>query len=117
MPVSDVVVVGGGPAGLYAGWKLASAGHDVVLFEEHADIGRPVHCTGVPAREAFEDLALSTDSILNELKTVRFYSPSGDMIEYSTPKVEAVVIDRVAFDRALAPSDVGRACGSGTTDV
>lgn len=102
MAMSDVVIVGGGPAGLYAGRQLARAGHDVTLLEEHAQIGQPVHCTGVLAREAFDEFGLGADSVLNNLNTVRFYAPSGGSIEFSTQTVEAVVIDRAAFDGALA---------------
>ena len=107
MSLIDAIVVGGGPAGLYAALKLAQAGFSVSLFEEHQGAGEPVHCTGVLAREAFEEFGLSTDSILNELSTVRFYAPSGDPVEYSTPSVEAVVIDRVRFDQSLARKAVG----------
>ena len=103
----DVVVVGGGPAGLFAGWKLAHAGHDVVLFEEHPTVGDPVHCTGVLAREAFEEFGIESEALLNELTTVRFHAPSGDTIAYSTPRVEAVVIDRPVFDRAIARAATG----------
>jgi len=100
--VYDAVVVGGGPAGLYAGWKLARAGFRVALFEEHPTSGRPVHCTGVLAADAFDEFGLPDDSVLNQLRTVQFHAPSGAVIEYATPTVEAVVIDRVQFDRRLA---------------
>ena len=93
--------------------KLAQAGFSVSLFEEHQGVGEPVHCTGVLAREAFEEFGLSTASILNELSTVKFYAPSGDPIEYSTPSVEAVVVDRVQFDQSLAR----KAVGAGVRDV
>jgi flavin-dependent dehydrogenase len=72
------------------------------LYEEHADIGEPVHCTGVLARDAFAQFGLQPDATLNDLRTVRFFAPSGDVVEYSTPHVEAVVIDRARFDRRLA---------------
>lgn len=98
----DAIIVGGGPAGLYAGWKLAHAGFSVALFEEHASSGEPVHCTGVLAADAFDEFGLADDCILNPLQTVRFHSPSGTTVEYSTPTVEAVVIDRSQFDRRLA---------------
>jgi geranylgeranyl reductase family protein len=102
----DVVVVGGGPAGLYAALRLAQSGHDVRLIEEHPAIGEPVHCTGVLAREAFSAFGIGTGSVLNELTRVRFYSPSGETVEHETPTVEAVVIDRVRFDQGLAAEAV-----------
>ena len=99
---TDVLIVGGGPAGLHAGRRLAQAGFRVDLFEEHDAIGTPVHCTGVLARDAFATFDVPATSVLNELRTVRFVAPAGGDIEYSTPNVEAVVVDRARFDRDLA---------------
>ena len=36
MPI-DALVVGGGPAGLYAAWRLAQSGFEVILCEEHGN--------------------------------------------------------------------------------
>jgi digeranylgeranylglycerophospholipid reductase len=98
----DVVVIGGGPAGLAAAAELARRGHAVAVFEEHTTVGAPVHCTGVLAAEALESLDLPRFALLNPLSTVRFVAPSGRAFEYTTSKTEAVVIDRMVFDRALA---------------
>jgi geranylgeranyl reductase family protein len=97
----DVLVVGGGPAGLYTARRLASAGFDVVVLEEHATPGVPVHCTGVLAAEAFEEFELSRTSILNALSTAQFVSPSGRSVSYTTPRTEALVVDRAMFDQRL----------------
>jgi digeranylgeranylglycerophospholipid reductase len=97
----DVVVVGGGPGGLYTATLLGRAGFDVALLEEHAVTGQPVHCTGVLAAEAFDQFDLPRESILNPLSTARFFSPSGLTISHTTPTTEALVVDRAAFDQGL----------------
>lgn len=98
----DVIIIGGGPSGLAAAADLARRGHTVSVFEEHDTSGSPVHCTGVLAAEALDSLDLPREALLNPLSTVRFIAPSGRAFEYTTPSTEAVVIDRIVFDRALA---------------
>jgi digeranylgeranylglycerophospholipid reductase len=100
-PMHDVVIIGGGPAGLFAGARLAAAGFRTALLEEHTSVGEPVHCTGVLAADAFDEFNLSPRSLLNQLTTARFHSPAGHEISYSGDRVEAVVIDRLAFDQDL----------------
>ena len=87
----------------------AAQGYDVVVVEEHGAVGDPVHCTGVLAVEAFEELGLAPASVLNELRRVCFHAPGGATIDYDTATPQAVVIDRRAFDQQLATA--ARAAG------
>ena len=97
----DVAIVGGGPGGMAAARSLASAGWAVAVFEEHQQVGMPVHCTGVLAEDVIAALGLPAEAVLNPLSTVRFVAPAGHFFEYTTATTEAVVIDRAAFDAAL----------------
>jgi digeranylgeranylglycerophospholipid reductase len=107
----DALIVGGGPGGLCAAARLAREGYDVAVLEEHGRFGEPVHCTGVLADEALTELNLPRDAVLNPLSTAHFHSPSGRQISYTTPTTEAVVIDRAAFDVAMA----AKAAAAGAT--
>ena len=102
----DVAVIGGGPGGLHAAALLAKAGFAVTLFEEHEQIGQPVHCTGVLADDAFSEFDLPRSSILNTLATARFVSPAGFQISYTTPSTEAHVVDRRRLDQSIAAKAV-----------
>jgi len=117
----DVLIIGAGPAGLYLARRLALDGFDVVVLEEHDLVGTPVHCTGIVAAEAFEEFDLSRQCILNPLTSVRFFSPAGREFKYTTPGVQALVIDRAFFDQQLAiearAAGVNLAINTGVTDV
>lgn len=98
----DVLVVGGGPAGLYAAYCLAKAGRSVAVFEEHPEIGSPMHCTGLVASESFTRFDLPQQANRAVLRRARFHSPGGHVLSVASEKDETVVLDRSAFDRGLA---------------
>jgi geranylgeranyl reductase family protein len=81
---------------------LATAGHDVVVLEEHETIGIPVHCTGLLGMQAFEELGLSRSSILATAHAARFFAADRSSVLVEAENVRAAVVDRAAFDQALA---------------
>jgi geranylgeranyl reductase family protein len=99
----DVVIVGGGPAGLLAATRCAEAGLDVLLFEEHMIIGEPTHCTGIVSLETAEFAKVPEEIVLARLSRARLHAPNGEAYEIAWDSPEQILaIDRAAFDRGLA---------------
>jgi digeranylgeranylglycerophospholipid reductase len=111
--VIDVAIIGGGPAGLHAASRLAAAGLDVTVFEEHAEVGAPVHCTGIVSLETAEYAKIPDELILSRLTFASLIGPAGARAEHRWQPLNAepiVAIDRSAFDRRLA--DDAQAAGA-----
>ena len=101
----DLIVVGGGPAGLLTATRCAEAGLNVLVLEEHAELGAPTHCTGIVSLEVAELAKLPDDIILSRLTRARLFAPGGGRsgIELEAPGDEPILtIDRQHFDRQLA---------------
>lgn len=98
----EVVVIGAGPAGGFAALRLAERGHDVVLLEAHAESHRPIACSGIIGREAFDELSLPTGSNLATVERARFIAPSGAEITYAPRDPLAYVVHRPSFDARIA---------------
>ena len=98
----DVIIVGAGPAGSYAAYKLASSGHRVAVFEEKSAPGIDSCCTGIISSGCLESLGLHTDVTLTRTNSATFVAPSGKCLRFRTEKVQAYVADRGLLDRALA---------------
>lgn len=70
------------------------------LIEEHREVGEPVQCGGLITPRVF-DLVPGRETIVNEVRGAEIYSPKGRRIRIDAHRVEAVVVDRAKFDRAI----------------
>lgn len=99
--IYDVIVIGGGPSGLFTSALLSQNGLSTILIEKDSEIGKDVVCSGVISKEAFERYNLPENAIVGALKDVELYSPGGINIPYSHPEQAVVVVDRHKFDGEL----------------
>jgi digeranylgeranylglycerophospholipid reductase len=97
----DVIVVGGGPAGLYSALLLAEEGFDVVLLEEHATLGAPTHCTGIVSDELSDLFKIPESLVLSRPTACLIHSPSDRVFPFAATGEGIAVIDRGEFDREL----------------
>jgi len=104
----DAIVIGGGPAGLFAATEIAKKGYDVRVIEEHECIGEPDHCAGLLSASGLKRLGvnLPDEVVQNTVSGAKIYSPSGQSITIERGKREAHVIDRRRFDAWLAKKAV-----------
>jgi len=102
----DVHVVGGGPAGCFAGIGALLSGKKVLLSEEHTEIGEPEACSGLISRSGLESLAPYVDYrkiMLNEITSARIVSGKKEFV--IRPKEEiAVLVSRCELDKLAAQS-------------
>lgn len=98
----DVVVIGAGPAGSYAAYKLASQGHKVAVLEQKEAPGKDICCTGIISPECFDSFGVNSDVILARANSARFFSPSGKSLRLASEKVQAYIVNRASFDQAIA---------------
>jgi len=98
-----VLIVGAGPIGCYTAQliKRKSKAHEVHLIEEHAEIGRPVHCAGLVSKDVFSEMKVGIDNatVINRIDGAEFFL---DGKSFSIRRQDvACVIDRAQFDAAL----------------
>jgi len=98
----EVVVVGAGPAGSFAALRLAERGHDVALMDRSEAPRDEITCTGIIGLDSFKRLELPESAVIDIVPRARFISPSGVEVLFEPREPLAYVVDRTAFDAALA---------------
>lgn len=98
----DVLIVGSGPAGSYIAGKLAAQGHSVLVFEQHKEIGKATSCTGIVGKECLDAFPVVREAILKEARSATFFTPSGKFLRLEKETTQAYIMDRHAFDFAMA---------------
>lgn len=98
----DVIVVGAGPTGSHVAYKLARMGYGVVVVEQSERLGEPVCCTGIISPECVSSFDIDDSVILRRANSARLFSPSGKLINLYREKTQVYIVDRAAFNMAVA---------------
>jgi digeranylgeranylglycerophospholipid reductase len=99
----DILVVGGGPCGSYSAYTASILGAEVLLCEEHPEIGVPKHCAGhlnIPGLKRL-GIQIPQAAIENQIKGAIFYSPSNKQFVLRCPDPVTYVVNRELFDKHL----------------
>lgn len=104
----DVVVVGAGPAGSLAARAAAERGAQVILLEEHPQVGHPVHCAEGLSLKGIKDAGVEPEPpiVSQEITKARVYAPDMNFVELTSTDWRGFNLNRDAFDRALAENAV-----------
>ena len=101
----DLLVVGGGPAGLIAAREAASAGLDVLLVERDRAIGAPVRCGEGVGSKGIGEFIDAEDGraswIARRITRVIFRAPDDTEVPVAEGDV-GFILDRTRFEPALA---------------
>ncbi len=98
----DVAVIGGGPVGSQLAYKLAMAGHHVMVFEKRAGIGEKPCCTGIISQECISTFNIPFEVVFRQVNSAKIFSPSGEYIRVQRPGAQAYIINRAVFDKYMA---------------
>jgi digeranylgeranylglycerophospholipid reductase len=100
----DVAIVGAGPAGSAAARTAAERGSDVILLEEHRQVGLPNHCAEGLSLNGLKDAGVepTPDIVSQKITKARVYVPNGKYLELTSTDWVGYTINRDVFDRVMS---------------
>lgn len=100
MMYSNVAIIGGGPAGLYAAWLLSSNGTKCTVFDHRIPWEKP--CGGGITSKAFERFAMLNDwkDEMQTLQEFTFVSPT-DNVAYISGNASLNIISRARLSELM----------------
>jgi len=100
----DIVIAGGGPAGLRTAIKAAEKKLKVLLLEKDQEIGSPVRCGEGLGMGWFNRLGIKPDPqfAVQPIYGAVLYSPKGKKLIVRFDKVSGYIIERRIFEKFLA---------------
>ena len=98
----DVVIAGGGPVGSRVAYKLAGLGYQVAVIEKRPEIGEKPCCTGIISQECVTTFSIPDDVVFRQINATKLFPPSGEPIRIYRLENQACIVNRQAFDKALA---------------
>ncbi|MBI4441112.1 NAD(P)/FAD-dependent oxidoreductase [Candidatus Woesearchaeota archaeon] len=100
----DVLIVGAGPAGSFAGYLLAKQGHHVTIVEDHSQVGIPVQCTGIVTSAIHDLISVPSSVIKMHISRARIFSPNNEAVDVAMKP--NIILCRAGFDQYLAQQAV-----------
>ena len=104
----DIVIVGAGPAGSLAAKVASKNNAQVILLEEHPEVGNPVYCAEGLSLNGLIDADVKPEPYLARQKIDKalVYAPNRNFIELTSDEWAGYILDRTIFDNLLAEKAV-----------
>jgi len=102
--IYDAIIVGAGPAGLYAGIEMAKGKANVLILDRKQEIGCPKRCAEGLSNRWFRilDIKPKTEWAVQEIKGAILYGPNGKEVKMKGKEVLGFVLERKMFEKELA---------------
>ncbi len=100
--MESVTIIGGGTAGLFLARELKEKGIESIVYEEHKELGKPVHDSGIFSKNLLEFVPELEKISLNTVKGARLYSPGNKVVELERGGNEAYILERHLLEETLS---------------